>query len=93
MNLPSHRELISGRASGPGAVVARAGLSFASFLYGAAVRARNEAFDLGGLRAYAASVPVVSIGNLTAGGTGKTPVVAAIVDWFISRGTACGRRF
>jgi len=86
VKLPSHRDLISGRASGPAAVLARGGLSFASFFYGAAVRARNEAFDRGVLRAHAASVPVLSIGNLTAGGTGKTPVVAAIVDWFTSRG-------
>ncbi len=86
MKLPSHRELISGRASGPAATLARGGLSFASLFYGAAVRARNEAFDRGLLRAYKVSVPVVSIGNVTAGGTGKTPVVAAIVDWFASRG-------
>jgi tetraacyldisaccharide 4'-kinase len=29
---------------------------------------------------------VVSIGNLTAGGTGKTPLVAAVVEWFTSHG-------
>ena len=28
----------------------------------------------------------MSIGNLTAGGTGKTPLVAAMVDWFCARG-------
>jgi tetraacyldisaccharide 4'-kinase len=86
VKFPSHRDLITGRTRGPVAVLARGGLSFASFFYGAAVQARNRAFDLGVIRTHRAPVPVVSIGNLTAGGTGKTPVVAAVVEWFGSRG-------
>jgi tetraacyldisaccharide 4'-kinase len=86
VKLPSHRDLISGCSRGPAAVLARGGLSFASLFYGAAVDARNRAFDLGLLQTQRAPVPVVSVGNLTAGGTGKTPVVAAIVDWFGSHG-------
>lgn len=30
--------------------------------------------------------PVISIGNLTVGGTGKTPVVAAVASWLVERG-------
>jgi tetraacyldisaccharide 4'-kinase len=86
VTFPSHRDLISGRARGPVAILARGGLSVASLFYSAAVRTRNRAFDLGVIRAHHASVPVVSVGNLTAGGTGKTPVVAAIIDWFTSHG-------
>ncbi len=86
MKFPSHRDLVFGRAHGPAAVVAQGGLSVASLFYGAAVRARNRAFDLGVVRTHAAPIPVVSVGNLTAGGTGKTPIVAAIVEWFVSRG-------
>jgi tetraacyldisaccharide 4'-kinase len=86
VKFPSHRDLVSGRARGPAAGVARGGLSVASLFYGAAVRARNRAFDLGIIRTHAALVPVISVGNLTAGGTGKTPIVAAIVEWFASRG-------
>jgi tetraacyldisaccharide 4'-kinase len=43
-------------------------------LYGAAVRLRNKAFDLHPERTQAVGAFVVSIGNLTTGGTGKTPV-------------------
>jgi tetraacyldisaccharide 4'-kinase len=82
----THRDLISGKKKGPLAQAALWGLSVASFFYGAAVRIRNRAFDLGLLRSHRAPVPVVSIGNLTAGGTGKTPMVAALAEWFTSRG-------
>jgi tetraacyldisaccharide 4'-kinase len=86
VSFPRHRDLITGRSRGPLADVARGGLATASLFYGAAVRARNAGFDVGVLRAHQAPVPVVSVGNLTTGGTGKTPVVAAIVEWFTSRG-------
>jgi tetraacyldisaccharide 4'-kinase len=82
----THRDLISGKKKGPLAQAALWGLSVASFFYGAAVRIRNRAFDLRLLRSHRAAVPVVSIGNLTAGGTGKTPMVAALAEWFTSRG-------
>lgn len=49
-------------------------------LYGAAVRLRNRAFDQHPERCAGVPVPVVSVGNLTTGGTGKTPVALYLVE-------------
>ncbi len=59
-----------------------------SLLYGAGVRVRNLLFDLDVRRAAQAPLPVVSVGNLTVGGTGKTPVSR----WVVEELEAMGRR-
>ena len=51
-------------------------LTPASWLYGLGTSLRNLLFDKGILKQYKAPVPVIVIGNLLAGGTGKTPVTA-----------------
>ena len=50
-----------------------------SWLYGAAVGMRNFCFDVGLLKSQAFSVPVIAVGNITVGGTGKTPHVEYLV--------------
>lgn len=55
-------------------------------VYGAVVRMRAEAFRRGLLSSGRCDVPVVSVGNLTFGGTGKTPIVMALVEDLMARG-------
>jgi tetraacyldisaccharide 4'-kinase len=82
----AYHELIRGSKQGVFAGAARFGLQTAALFYAAAVQLRSAGYDSGLLPTHRADVPVVSIGNLTAGGTGKTPMVAAVADWFTSRG-------
>lgn len=74
--------LISGAAHGATPALERLALRAASLPYGLAVRLRNVAYRLGWLSSRRVGVPVVSVGNLTAGGTGKTPCVAYIARYF-----------
>jgi tetraacyldisaccharide 4'-kinase len=55
-------------------------------LYSAAVQIRAAAYRRGVLKVHSLGVPVVSVGNLTFGGTGKTPVVAALARDLVRRG-------
>ena len=79
------RELMSGEWRGPVPAALRAMLRAASVGYDLAVRNRNARFDRG-VGVARATVPVISIGNLTAGGTGKTPVVAFVANYLRARG-------
>jgi len=53
-------------------------LSPLSALYSAAVRTRLALYQKGALRTHRITSPVISVGNITTGGTGKTPIVAWI---------------
>ena len=57
-----------------------------SGIYGGVVRARNELYDRGLLRSRRLQGPVVSVGNLSAGGSGKTPFVILLGELLKGRG-------
>ncbi|MBY0404870.1 MAG: tetraacyldisaccharide 4'-kinase [Cyanobacteria bacterium] len=50
------------------------------------VQLRLWAYDIGFLKGKALSVPVISVGNLTTGGTGKTPVIMALGEKLMAQG-------
>ena len=56
-----------------------------SYVYGAVVEVRNRLFDVGLLKQHHFDVPVISVGNITVGGTGKTPHVEFLIERLSSR--------
>ncbi|SDG43707.1 lipid-A-disaccharide kinase [Prevotella communis] len=50
-----------------------------SWFYGLGVRFRNTLFETGFLKSRSFSIPVISVGNITVGGTGKTPHVEYLI--------------
>jgi tetraacyldisaccharide 4'-kinase len=57
-----------------------------AWVYGAITGIRNAAYDTGVLRSHALGLPTVSVGNLSVGGTGKTPVSAWVAQELARRG-------
>jgi tetraacyldisaccharide 4'-kinase len=57
-----------------------------SGIFGAAVRLRNSLYDTGALTARRLKGPVVSVGNLSVGGSGKTPFVILLGELLKARG-------
>ena len=74
-----------GELGAAGHVLSAAALPL-ELLFRGAVAVRGAAYDVDALRAARAPLPVVSIGNLTVGGTGKTPLVGWVVRVLLEAG-------
>ena len=57
-----------------------------AWLYGRVMRIRNKRFDTGRTPITAVSVPVISVGNLSVGGTGKTPMCLWLLRLLLAEG-------
>ncbi|UCE60131.1 MAG: tetraacyldisaccharide 4'-kinase [Phycisphaerales bacterium] len=73
-----YRRIMAGQ-TGVWAAPLRAVLRAGAIIYGGVVYLRNRRFDRRGPTAIL-PVPVISVGNITAGGTGKTPLVIELVN-------------
>lgn len=77
---------MTGEDDSVGGSVLRGALSVATPLYAAGNAARSAGFALGVKRSRSLGRPTVSIGNLTTGGTGKTPMVGWVVRQLVEMG-------
>jgi tetraacyldisaccharide 4'-kinase len=84
------RELVSGRRRGVVDALARGALRALEIPYSAAVRWRNRRYDTGRAAVTRVDATVISVGNLTLGGTGKTPMVEWLARWFVEREVRVG---
>ena len=67
-------------------VIIRFFLTVLAFVYCLAVKVVDRAYSCGMRKVYKLPVPVISVGNITLGGTGKTPFTVFIVDHLIAIG-------
>jgi len=84
MNQDDFRKLISGQKAGLGAGLLRLLLWVAAGGYSITVWLRNFLYSAGWLKIHCADAVVISIGNITTGGTGKTPLVIWLCKQIIS---------
>src|SRR5688500_18178148 len=78
---------MSGEAKGLAATTLRGLAACCEPIYAAVVARKNRRFDSGQSNSTNVGVPVISVGNLTVGGTGKTPMVVWLAKWFRQQGS------
>lgn len=56
-----------------------------SLLYGGITTIRNRLFDMGWLKSHSYDLPIISVGNLSTGGTGKSPMVEKLIAFLMQK--------
>src|SRR3954464_519097 len=81
--------VISGQRRGLVPSLLRGLLGLFTIVYAALHRSRQLLYRIGVFRSHKFGCPVVSVGNITAGGTGKTPLVEFLARWFARKNYRC----
>lgn len=89
LNQQVYRKLISSRSTGLAPSLLRMMLRPASWIYAGVISLRNLLYSRGKLHAHTAEAVVISIGNITTGGTGKTPLVIWLCGLLRKKELAC----
>ncbi len=80
------RAVLEGKRRGTGALLILTVLVVLSLPYSIVMRLRALAFKVGIFRTHLLPKPVISVGNITAGGTGKSPMVTWIARYLLKKG-------
>jgi len=86
MEQQEYKKIISGQKKGIAAVFLRAIFAVLSVVYGAVIGLRNFFYSAGVFKSQKVQAFVISIGNITAGGTGKTPLVIWLCNFLKQKG-------
>jgi tetraacyldisaccharide 4'-kinase len=89
MNQDFYYKLVSGRSKGWTATLLRAALAIAAKIYSSIIRLRNLFYDKQVLKTHYNKAVVISIGNITLGGTGKTPLVVWLCNYMHRQNLSC----
>ena len=83
---PYFRDLVDGKRKGAADRLFLGVLKVLAAGYALILQARAAAYRLGILASHRLPVPVISVGNITLGGTGKTPMVVLLASYLMKRG-------
>lgn len=86
MDQQAFRKIISGRDQRHYVIVLRMLFRILSLVYSIVVYLRNIGYSSGVFRSHDVGIPVISIGNITTGGTGKTPLVSWVCNYLHNKG-------
>lgn len=89
MNQNFYYKLVSGQLKGRAAVLLRIIFAIAAKIYALIIRLRNLLYDKQILKVHHNKAIVISIGNITLGGTGKTPLVVWLCNFLNHNNLSC----